>query len=56
MAMGSAIGRSNLDVDRLGWTGQDLQRPGSVVAQPDAPLAIVNSVARWVATARPRSQ
>jgi hypothetical protein len=38
MAMGSAITSFALDVDELGWTGQDLQRPESVVAEPDGTL------------------
>jgi gluconolactonase len=38
MAMGSAISSFTLDVDALGWTGQDLQRPESVVAEPDGTL------------------
>jgi gluconolactonase len=38
MAMGSAITSFTLDVDQLGWTGQDLQRPESVVAEPDGTL------------------
>jgi len=38
MAMGSAIGSFTLDLDELGWTGQDLQRPESVVAEPDGTL------------------
>ena len=28
----------HLDIDQLGWTGQDLQRPESVVAEPDGTL------------------
>ena len=38
MAMGSAISSFTLDLDQLGWTGQDLQRPESVVAEPDGTL------------------
>jgi gluconolactonase len=38
MAMGSAIGSFALDLDQLGWTGQNLQRPESVVAEPDGTL------------------
>ena len=38
MAMGSAISSFTLDVEALGWTAQDLQRPESVVAEPDGTL------------------
>src|SRR5688500_4002336 len=38
MAMGSAISSFTLDVDELGWTGQDLRRPESVVAEADGAL------------------
>src|SRR4029453_14423186 len=38
MAMGSAITSFTLDIDQLGWTGQDLHRPESVVAEPDGTL------------------
>src|SRR4029450_9329276 len=38
MAMGDAISSFTLDLDQLGWTGQDLQRPESVVAEPDGTL------------------
>ena len=38
MAMGSSINSFTLDIDQLGWTGQDLQRPESVVAEPDGTL------------------
>ncbi len=38
MAMGSAISGFTLDLGQLGWTGQDLQRPESVVAEPDGTL------------------
>jgi hypothetical protein len=38
MATGSRITSFTLDVDELGWTGQDLQRPESVVAEPDGTL------------------
>ena len=38
MAMGSRVSSFTLDVDQLGWTGQDLQRPESVVAEPDGTL------------------
>jgi hypothetical protein len=38
MATGSVIGSFTLDLDQLGWTGQDLQRPESVVAEPDGTL------------------
>jgi hypothetical protein len=29
----------DVDVDQLSWTGQDLQRPESVVAEPDGTLS-----------------
>jgi gluconolactonase len=38
MATGSAIKDFTLDIDELGWTGRDLQRPESVVAEPDGTL------------------
>jgi gluconolactonase len=38
MATDNAIRSFTLDVDELGWTGQDLQRPESVVAEPDGTL------------------
>ena len=38
MATGSAIASFTLDLDELGWTGRDLQRPESVVAEPDGTL------------------
>src|SRR5918995_687733 len=38
MTTGSKINSFTLDVDQLGWTGQDLQRPESVVAEPDGTL------------------
>jgi hypothetical protein len=38
IATGSGISGFTLDVDELGWTGEDLQRPGSVVAEPDGTL------------------
>jgi hypothetical protein len=38
MAPDSAIKRFTFDVDELGWTGHDLQRPESVVAEPDGTL------------------
>jgi gluconolactonase len=38
MATGSRINSFTLDIDQLGWTGQDLQRPESVVAEPDGTL------------------
>src|SRR4029450_9150416 len=38
MAMGSGISSFTLDLDQLGWTGQDLHRPESVVAEPDGTL------------------
>src|SRR4029450_7990848 len=38
MAMGSAITSFTLDLDQLGWTGQDLLRPEAVVAEPDGTL------------------
>jgi gluconolactonase len=37
MATGS-INSFTLDIDELGWTGEDLQRPESVVAEPDGTL------------------
>jgi DNA-binding beta-propeller fold protein YncE len=38
MTMGSVISSFTLDIDALGWTGQDLQRPESVVAEPNGTL------------------
>ena len=38
MATDSAIRTFTLDLDELGWTGHDLQRPESVVAEPDGTL------------------
>lgn len=38
MARGSAIRSFTLDLDALSWTGRDLQRPESVVAEPDGTL------------------
>jgi gluconolactonase len=38
MATGSRINSFTLDLDALGWTGQDLHRPESVVAEPDGTL------------------
>jgi hypothetical protein len=38
MATGSVIGSFTLEIDELGWTGQDLHRPESVVAEPDGTL------------------
>jgi gluconolactonase len=38
MTTGSTINSFTLDVDELGWTGRDLQRPESVVAEPDGTL------------------
>ncbi|HEU4897850.1 MAG TPA: SMP-30/gluconolactonase/LRE family protein, partial [Actinomycetota bacterium] len=38
MATGSRVNSFTLDLDQLGWTGQDLQRPESVVAEPDGTL------------------
>jgi hypothetical protein len=38
MATGSMIGSFTLNIDELGWTGQDLHRPESVVAEPDGTL------------------
>jgi gluconolactonase len=38
MATGSRISAFTLDVDELGWTGEDLHRPESVVAEPDGTL------------------
>jgi gluconolactonase len=38
MATGSRINSFTLDIDQLGWTGNDLQRPESVVAEPDGTL------------------
>lgn len=38
MATGNAVKSFTLDIDELGWTGQDLQRPESVVAEPDGTL------------------
>jgi gluconolactonase len=38
MATGSRISSFTLDIDQLGWTGQDLHRPESVVAEPDGTL------------------
>jgi gluconolactonase len=38
MATGSAIRNFTLGIDELGWTGHDLQRPESVVAEPDGTL------------------
>ena len=38
MAGGSAIRSFTLDLDALSWTGRDLQRPESVVAEPDGTL------------------
>ena len=38
MATGSVIGNFTLEIDELGWTGQDLHRPESVVAEPDGTL------------------
>jgi hypothetical protein len=37
MATGS-INSFTLDIDELGWTGEDLQRPESVAAEPDGTL------------------
>jgi gluconolactonase len=44
MSTGSAIRRFTLDLDDLEWTGHDLVRPESVVAEPDGTL--------WVSDAR----
>jgi hypothetical protein len=38
MATGSVIGSFTLEIDELGWTGQDLHRPESVVAEADGTL------------------
>jgi gluconolactonase len=38
MATDNAIRSFTLDVDQLSWTGQDLHRPESVVAEPDGTL------------------
>jgi gluconolactonase len=38
MTTGSAIRRFTLDLDDLEWTGHDLVRPESVVAEPDGTL------------------
>ena len=38
MATDNTIRSFPLDLDELGWTGQDLQRPESVVAEPDGTL------------------
>ena len=38
MARGSAIRSFTLYLDPLSWTGRDLQRPESVVAEPDGTL------------------
>lgn len=38
MTAGSAIRSFTLDLDELGWTGHDLVRPESVVAEPDGTL------------------
>ena len=38
MATDNTIRSFTLDVDELGWTGQDLQRPESAVAEPDGTL------------------
>ena len=38
MATDNTIMSFTLDLDELGWTGQDLQRPESVVAEPDGTL------------------
>lgn len=38
MAPDSAIRSFTFDVDELGWTGHDLQRPESVVAEADGTL------------------
>jgi hypothetical protein len=35
---GEAIGNFTLEVDELGWTGRDLVRPESVVAERDGTL------------------
>jgi gluconolactonase len=38
MATDSATDSFTLDLEELGWTGQDLQHPESVVAEPDGTL------------------
>ena len=38
MATGNAIRSFTLEIDELGWTGHDLQRPESVVAELDGML------------------
>jgi gluconolactonase len=38
MATGIMIGSFTLEIDELGWAGQDLHRPESVVAEPDGTL------------------
>jgi hypothetical protein len=40
MTTGSAIRHFTLDLDDLEWTGNDLMRPESVVAEPDGSLAM----------------
>jgi hypothetical protein len=45
MATDNAIRNFTLDIDQLGWTGQDLQRPESVVAQADGTCGAATAAA-----------